>query len=120
MSGKHYCSIDFMIEGNVYYSCKTFVDSSAKPSKATVVVLPLLPLTPQTLKKKRRYPERNSQGVSGPQYTESSPDKTEEDFELNEVVSPSNDPDYEQAVEDSDVLDPEANVTSISIDAKID
>ena len=38
MAGKQFCSIDFVIEGNIYYSRKALIESSSKPKKATVVV----------------------------------------------------------------------------------
>ena len=53
------------------------------------------------MKKKRRYPERIA-AVTGRQYTESSPEKSEEEYEVNGGDSGAQDPEYNQAGEDEE------------------
>ncbi len=42
MAGKHFCTIDFTIEGNVYFSRKALIDSASKSAKGNVVVSPTI------------------------------------------------------------------------------
>lgn len=106
MAAKHYTSIDFIIDGCVFYSSKALIESPAKPLKSTIVVSILI--TSQSFKKKRKIPEPNPQLSTAPQI-ESSPDKSEEEYEVNDMASSNNDPLYEESPEDED-FEAEANV----------
>lgn len=104
MAGKHFTTIDFLIDGIVFYSRKSLINTASKPSVSALVIVFLKFF--QGNRRKRRYPER-SVDSSAPQSFDSPFEKSDEEmFDPNEEKLSSNDPDYEQVNENGNGLTP--------------